>query len=181
MGVMKRLNQEGARIRRKPRRPGSVRSMTSVLVSDMDMIEHLLAQLPVAFREKAVKKAVRAGMRKYISAARKRAPDGSVTGTSAKKSTKQKNRDANRRFNLKKSLGVKVKGYGMRVAAFGGPRRPDGNHAHLVEYGHEKVLWGRKTSGEVKGRPFLRPAAEESRFEQRSAMLKTLQKEIKKV
>lgn len=33
-------------------------------------------------------------------------------------------------------------------------------HAHLVEFGHVKFLWGRPTSGRVPPKPFLRPALE---------------------
>lgn len=33
-------------------------------------------------------------------------------------------------------------------------------HAHLVEFGHVKWLWGRPTSGRVPPKPFLRPALE---------------------
>ena len=33
-------------------------------------------------------------------------------------------------------------------------------HAHLVEYGHVKFLWGRPTGERVAPHPFLRPALE---------------------
>lgn len=33
-------------------------------------------------------------------------------------------------------------------------------HAHLVEFGHVKWLWGKPTSGRVPPKPFLRPALE---------------------
>ena len=33
-------------------------------------------------------------------------------------------------------------------------------HAHLVEFGHVKWLWGRPTSGRVPPKPYLRPALE---------------------
>ena len=33
-------------------------------------------------------------------------------------------------------------------------------HAHLVEYGHVKILWGRPTAERVPPHPFLRPALE---------------------
>lgn len=33
-------------------------------------------------------------------------------------------------------------------------------HAHLVEFGHAKWLWGRPTSGRVPPKPYLRPALE---------------------
>jgi HK97 gp10 family phage protein len=33
-----------------------------------------------------------------------------------------------------------------------------GNHAHLVEFGHVKVLWGRRTNERVPAHPFMRNA-----------------------
>lgn len=33
-------------------------------------------------------------------------------------------------------------------------------HAHLVEYGHVKFLWGKPTGERVRPHPFLRPALE---------------------
>ena len=33
-------------------------------------------------------------------------------------------------------------------------------HAHLVEFGHVKFLWGKPTSERVQPHPFLRPALE---------------------
>jgi hypothetical protein len=35
--------------------------------------------------------------------------------------------------------------------------------AHLIEFGHEKVLWGRRTGGHVRAIPFLRPAVDINR------------------
>ena len=34
----------------------------------------------------------------------------------------------------------------------------DAPHAHLIELGHVKVLWGRRTNEKVPPHPFLRPA-----------------------
>jgi len=33
-----------------------------------------------------------------------------------------------------------------------------GFHAHLIEFGHVKVLWGKRTGERVAPRPFMRPA-----------------------
>jgi hypothetical protein len=38
-------------------------------------------------------------------------------------------------------------------------------HAHLVEYGHVKVLWGNRTGEYVSAKPFLRPARERAVIE----------------
>jgi len=55
-----------------------------------------------------------------------------------------------RSINLKKS---KYKDGGYIVAA-------TGPHAHLIEYGHVLIAWGRVTGRRVSARPFLRPAKE---------------------
>jgi hypothetical protein len=38
-----------------------------------------------------------------------------------------------------------------------------GYHAHLIEFGHVKVLWGSRTGERVPARPFMRPAAEKGK------------------
>jgi len=61
--------------------------------------------------------------------------------------------------NLKKSVRVKkAKGGGYQV----GTSRPQGSHAHLVEYGHDIIVGGKKGEGGVKvgtvpPRPFFAP------------------------
>lgn len=56
-----------------------------------------------------------------------------------------------------------------------------GNHGHLVEFGHIMVLWGKRTSRFVAPRPFLRPAAEETKAQQRSRMVDVLKRDIQKL
>jgi len=55
-----------------------------------------------------------------------------------------------RSIKLKKS---KYKDAGYVVAA-------TGNHAHLIEYGHVLIAWGRVTGKRVSARPYMRPAKE---------------------
>ena len=64
--------------------------------------------------------------------------------------------------NLRKSIRKKKSKFidgGYIVSATGRNRTGDkGYHAHLVEFGHVKVLWGRRTKGRVPPHPFIRPA-----------------------
>jgi len=141
-------------------------------------IDPLLAMLPVEIREKSVRKANNAAARVVRNRARQLAPRSSQTGSTSKKSDSQKARSNARRFNLSKSIFSITKIYGTKVLSMVGPRRPDGNIGHLLEFGHAKVLWGKKTSGVVRERPFMRPAADATRGEQKKAVLQTLKKEF---
>jgi len=68
--------------------------------------------------------------------------------------------------NLRKSIGMRKSKFirgGYIVKASGrnrkdGAERAKGFHAHLVEFGHLKVLWGKQTSERVRPHPFMRPA-----------------------
>jgi len=73
--------------------------------------------------------------------------------------------------NLRKSIGMRKSKFergGYIVKATGrnrisGATRARGFHAHLVEFGHVKVLWGRRTGERVPPHPFMRPALERGR------------------
>lgn len=64
--------------------------------------------------------------------------------------------------NLRRSIGMRKSKFidgGYIVKATGRNRSDDkGYHAGLVEFGHAKVLWGRRTNGRVPPHPFMRPA-----------------------
>jgi hypothetical protein len=73
--------------------------------------------------------------------------------------------------NLRKSIGMRkskfVRG-GYIVKATGrnrgeGATSARGFHAWLVEFGHVKVLWGKRTSGRVAPKPYMRPAVEKGK------------------
>lgn len=49
------------------------------------------------------------------------------------------------------------------IATAVGPTWPEGAHAHLLEYGHKLVAWGRVTGQRVAPRPFMRPSLDASR------------------
>lgn len=68
--------------------------------------------------------------------------------------------------NLRKSIGMRRSKFidGGYIVKASGRNRMEGAdgargfHAYLVEFGHVKVLWGKRTGGRVKPRPFMRPA-----------------------
>lgn len=67
--------------------------------------------------------------------------------------------------NLRRSIRMKKSKFlngGYIVIASGrhGSKSRRGFHAHLVEFGHVEVLWGRPTGRRVAPKPFLRPALE---------------------
>lgn len=68
--------------------------------------------------------------------------------------------------NLRKSIGMRKSKFpegGYIVKASGRNRDTDsegakGFHAHLVEFGHVMVAWGKRTGKRVPAHPFMRPA-----------------------
>lgn len=79
-------------------------------------------------------------------------------------------RGTKRTGQLAASIGTRVKLYkstGYAVAIWGCRRGVAGDReklAHLVEFGHKKVLWGQETGDEVQPYPFLTPAWESKRL-----------------
>lgn len=73
--------------------------------------------------------------------------------------------------NLRRSIGMRKSKFirGGYIVKASGRNRAEGAtggkgfHAHLVEFGHSKVLWGRRTGGRVAPRPFMRPALEKGK------------------
>jgi HK97 gp10 family phage protein len=82
---------------------------------------------------------------------------------------------------LRDTIGTVVRTYSKAIVVVVGPQHPAGAHGHLVEFGHEKVLWGVRMPGEtVAAKPFMRPAADETRSEQESAIIGHLKAVIEK-
>lgn len=73
---------------------------------------------------------------------------------------------ADKTGNLRKSIGMRKSKFidgGYIVKASGrnrleGADGARGFHAYLVEFGHVKVVFGKRTGGRVSPRPFMRPA-----------------------
>ena len=126
----------------------------------------LLAKMPIELREKHLVKAVRAQGRVVAKAAAKKAPKPGYPGDKPDKTP------------LNKTIRTVVRRYGNVVMSITGPARPDGAHGHLVEFGHMKVLWGRRTGEVVEGKEFMRPAADETQPEQERAGIDALKKAL---
>ncbi len=106
-------------------------------------------------------------------------PSEKIMRTSLKEGTKVltqaaranlRRRGTKRTGQLAASIGTRVKFYshsGTAVAIWGVRRGMAGERArlaHLVEFGHKKVLFGQETDKEVQPHPFLTPAWEAKRM-----------------
>lgn len=65
-----------------------------------------------------------------------------------------------------------------KQATFIGPKYPEGAHGHLVELGHEEVLWGIRTGRRVPPYPFARPAVDSTIEQQQQAMAQSIQADV---
>lgn len=133
----------------------------STKISETGRADQLLAQLPVKLRGGVLKKAVRAAGAIVARSARQLCPVG------------VKNKAGRR---LRDTITTVTREKGQSVLAVTGPRYGQGlgNHSHLVEFGHAKVLWGNPTSGFVRPHPFLRPAADQTLSAQQSEIINKL-------
>lgn len=147
--------------------------MSSVEIRDDGTAESALAALDVRLRGKAVRAALSAAARVVVAAARQRCPRSRVTGTrrlwsrstlAARTGTK----------DLADTITHTLRDYGERQVAICGPARPAGALGHLVEFSRRKILWGRDSQATIDGRPFLRPAADETRGAQQAAFVAAL-------
>jgi hypothetical protein len=114
-----------------------------------------------------------------IAEAQKRVPRSSQTGTKKKwsKSYRQKYRKST---PLHTQFTAKEKEYqaGKVMAVIVKVKYPQGAHAHLVEFGHRSVLWGRRTGGMVQGKRFMLPAIESTKGQVQAAFLSGLENAI---
>lgn len=114
----------------------------------------------------ALRPGVRRGARVIVTEAKRRVPV--LTG------------------GLKRSLTVKMDATEARrkageITALATFRRPQGNHAHLVERGHDiKTTTDGPKLGSVAPRPFMRPAREEKKHAVRGEVEKKVREWIKK-
>ena len=81
---------------------------------------------------------------------------------------------------LRDTIGMEVRDYGVRTLGLAGPYYPAGAHGHLVEFGHRLVTHG-KDRGYVAGRPFMRPAFEETKAEQLAAMQRVITRALQEI
>ena len=151
-------------------------SVTITETGDMDAI---LQQLPAMLQRGAMDKALRAAGKVVAKRAKELCPRSSSTGTAEDQSLKT----AGERQAVKplaETIGVVVRKYDTVSVAVVGPQYPAGALGHLVEYGHRHIAWGRDTGRRIPPKPFLRPAADETKGEQEAAMLRVLKAELEK-
>lgn len=153
-------------------------SKVQIAIHGLKELDQALMGMTKSLQRQALRKGVAAGARVLGRKMKELAPNSRVTGT--KQWSKAQGRDSAGRFTKKqwnhgKQLrnSIKVRPSGAwrsraAVAAKGiigasvGPEWPYGAHAHLLEFGHALVAWGRSTSQRVKPYPFLRPAMDTS-------------------
>lgn len=119
----------------------------------------LLLRLPIAVREKYLKQGLRKAGAVVRNEARKRCPKGGPrTG------------DKEGKKHLADTIRSEQRDYGEKLVQVIGPEYPAGAHGHLVEFGHEEVLFGRATGRRVPPHPFMRPAADTTKDQQLDAL-----------
>lgn len=159
------------------------RSAVSVSLTDTKTTDALLANLPIELRGKTLTKAIRKAGNEVAKEARRRLTANNMPGYPGDKPDKPP---------IAKTVKTVVRMYGVVVAAFVGPTYPDAAHSHLLEFGHRVVLPRGKSprkrkSGEpaaktfVKGRPYLRPAADLTKGQQQAAIIETLKKGLSEI
>lgn len=141
-------------------------SSIKVQITETAQLDALLAKVDITLRGKAMVSAMRESLDPMLQKTRELAPVGGPRV--GKKSGKQ---------HLRQSLGKVVRDYGQVIVGLVGARRPEGSHAHLVEFGHDVK---RKKDGPVVGRappyPFMRPAAEQTKSIQVSTFTASISK-----
>lgn len=177
MSIWSRMEGETKRLKRKR---GSSGNRAGVHLQTTPGTDALLAKFPDELQIKVFPKALKASAAPVIASARRLlAPRRSaITGTAKKQSKKTKAERRNREGDLFDAMsgGVKIVQYEGRAVAYIGPRRPIGNHGHLEEYDHVQYLWG-KSPIVSRGKPFLEPAADETRVAQAAAFKKVVETE----
>jgi len=135
-------------------------------IKEAGNVDALLGRLPLEMREKRIKKALKKAIGVVVKEAKRRAPKPGYPGDKPDKKP------------LKDTIGSVIRGQGDKIIAVGGPLYPAGAHGHLIEDGHQEVLWGQPTGRRVPAYPFLRPAADETKEQQTQAMIDELKKPL---
>lgn len=140
-------------------------------------LERLLKQLPIELRAKSLGQAARAGAGAVRTRARKLVPRGDTRHNPGAPS-------------LHDTISVAVRYYDNDRRAVGvvGPKYPQGAHGHLVEDGHDvKVSRGPRKgqaplsgTARVPGKEFLAPAVDQTKVQQKQAVVTKLQELIEK-
>ena len=162
---------------------GKSKSGVKIQVTISSTLEHQLKNGVYALDAMTRLKVVTQSLKKAAEVAKSEmeriAPRGDVTGTSKKQSRLMK---VKRVRPIREKLAVKAK----ENYAIAGPLYPDAAEANPLIAGHKKVLWGRRTKGQVAPVPhFIKIAGETTQNKQRQVLdaeiVKRGQKELQKM
>jgi hypothetical protein len=119
--------------------------------------EALLARLPIALRTKYLKTGLRKEGDVVKAVAKADYPRSANTGSRDMWSEQTRAERAGVKA-LADTLGVEVRDYGDVFVMIVGPVYPAGALSHLIEFGHELVLYGQPTGTRVPPNPVMRRA-----------------------
>ena len=119
-------------------------SVTYHDVSEKDF-GHVLSKIELSLREKHMKLALKAAGKVVVNKAKSLVPRSVQTGSRKKNSKAYKQKFGDPPKPLHKTIGQLSRSYkdGIVKVEVVGAMRPAGAHGHLVENGHDMVLWGR--------------------------------------
>lgn len=149
-------------------------SSVGIKITETGNTDNLLAKMPIEFREKQLKSALKKGANVVASATRRNAPKPGYPFDDPEKKP------------LKNTISTVTRQYGPKVMTITGPRWPDGAHGRLIEFGFLQktvrlpngVIVRRKTPLRVVPNPFMRRAADTTKSQQESAIVGSLRKGV---
>jgi hypothetical protein len=153
----------------------------SVVISDPPA-ENKLLQLEIAIRTRVLKRAVRAAAQPVEKRAKDYCPRSRDSGTREEWSKKTQAERAGVK-DLVDTITTVVREYQGPIVAVVGPAYPAGALGHLVEFSgeHKQIQWGRDDGRTITAQPFLRPAADETKAEQRAEFEAVLKRATRNV
>lgn len=126
-----------------------------------------LSKLEAIAKIGAIEKGLRAASKPVIGMAKMLCPQGGPrTGDKAGKK------------HLRDTIGFVYRRYAKVEMGIVGTLYPAGAHGHLVEYGHQEVLFGKPTGRRVPPKPFMRPAVDQTRGAQVGAFNDAVSKAV---
>ena len=170
MGMLKRMAAESASVKRRPSRRRPKNGSLGVSISGTKGTAALLAAFPIALRQQVLTRANEQAAKVVIAAAKGNLAGrrSDETGTQEKQSKKVREKRRNV-LHLEESLAMKTIESKNNALTMVGHSRPDGNHSHLEEFSHWQPLWGSGSVMRSRARPYLRPAGDETKEQQKRA------------